>query len=88
MDRLNQSKPVKLLVPWLQGWATSPVFSPDGTAIAALYQKTDGYESDKNRIVIFLNVDVSDKQAAMAPGVELLQSDDGKGAWDRSPSRK
>jgi dipeptidyl aminopeptidase/acylaminoacyl peptidase len=86
MDRLDQFKPVKLLVPWLQGSATSPVFSPDGKMIAALYQKTDGYESDKNRIVIFLNVDVSDKQAAMAPGIELLQSDDGKGAWDRSPS--
>jgi dipeptidyl aminopeptidase/acylaminoacyl peptidase len=74
---LNVSDPIKLLVPGLEGWATSPAFSPDGQKICALYQKIDGYESDKNRIVVFLNV---------VEGVELLQSDDGKGLWDRSPS--
>jgi pre-mRNA-splicing helicase BRR2 len=86
MDHVKEPNPVKLLVPWLQGWATSPVFSPDGKKIAALYQKADGYESDKNRIVVFMTVVGSDTQAASPEGIELLQSDDDKGAWDRSPS--
>lgn len=83
---LNVSSPTRLLVPGLEGSATSPVFSPDGKKIAALYQKIDGYESDKNRITVFLNIVPDEGQEQSADGVELLHSDDGKGAWDRSPS--
>jgi dipeptidyl aminopeptidase/acylaminoacyl peptidase len=83
---VNVPDPIRLLVPGLEGWATSPAFSPDGRKICALYQKIDGYESDKNRIVIFPNVVGNSTQSTSAQGVELLRSDDGKGLWDRSPS--
>ena len=43
---------IKIDVPGIDGAATSPSFSPDGRSIALLKMKTDGYESDKNRIIL------------------------------------
>ena len=86
LESLNVPNPIKFLVPGLEGWATSPVFSPDGKKICALFQKIDGYESDKNRLVVFSNIVGESIQNNSAEGFELLQSDDEKGHWDRSPS--
>ena len=78
--------PIRLLVPGLNGWATSPVFSPDGKKICALFQEIDGYESDKNRIAVFANFDEANIHDKTIEGIELLPSDDSRGSWDLSPS--
>ena len=74
------STPQKAIVEGLEGACSSPVFSPDGRAAAFLKMKMNGYESDKNRLVII--PDVSKLSAA----TEVLKSNDGEGLWDRSPS--
>ncbi|KKY15475.1 putative oligopeptidase family protein [Phaeomoniella chlamydospora] len=71
--------PKQLSVSFLKGAATSPVFSPDGESIAFLQMTEDGYESDKNHIVVFPKV------AAEGKGYTLF-TDDERGSWDRSPS--
>src|SRR5690606_8194706 len=35
------------------GYDTNPAYSPDGNRLAWLSMKTDGYESDKNDIIVF-----------------------------------
>lgn len=62
----------------IEGASSSPVLSPDGNSAAFLQMKENGYESDKNRIL------VSDLTTPSAT-VELLESNDGKGLWDKSP---
>ena len=74
------SEPVKLGFEGIEGASTAPAFSPSGKAVAFLQMKENGYESDKNRII--LNSDVENP----ATTVKLLESSDGKGSWDRSPS--
>ena len=70
----------KIEVMNLDGAATGPVFSPDGTSAVYLKMKTNGYEADKNRVIIV--ADVKDPSSA----VETLQGANGDGLWDRSPS--
>lgn len=77
---MSNVDPIKIDVPGFKGAASSPVFSPDGLSIAYLKMKTDGYESDKNRIVLVHNF------TSQAQCSELMATDDGHGAWDRSPS--
>ncbi|KPI37437.1 Dipeptidyl-peptidase 5 [Cyphellophora attinorum] len=77
---LGSPEPIKLgELRGFDGAATSPVFSPDGNHIAFLKMKTDGYESDKNHIVLIHNF------AGLATASEPLASGDGNGSWDRSP---
>lgn len=71
----------KIRVPGLNGAASYPVFAPNGESLAFLQMATDGYESDKNRIVL-----VHGLPAAEIVAGELMQTADGKGGWDRSPS--
>ena len=71
----------KIHVPGLKGAASSPVFSPDGLSFAFLKMATDGYESDKNRIIL-----VNGLQAGELQAQELLHTSDTTGGWDRSPS--
>ncbi|KAI9645452.1 hypothetical protein NHQ30_006191 [Ciborinia camelliae] len=66
--------------PNLEGASDGVVFSPSGSSLAFLRMKDISYESDKNRILQVADV-TSDLTA-----VEFYPSDDGKGAWDRSPS--
>ena len=77
---LDTPEPRLLDVKNLRGAATSPVISPDGKSIAFLKMKEDGYESDKNRVVVFPNFGGSGQP------VELFADSVGKGSWDRSPS--
>ncbi|MCM1310779.1 MAG: S9 family peptidase [Bacteroides sp.] len=42
----------KLLTEGMYGYDTNPVFSPDGSQLAWLSMERDGYESDKNRIML------------------------------------
>jgi pre-mRNA-splicing helicase BRR2 len=77
---MSNVDPIKIEVPGFEGAASSPVFSPDGLNIAYLKMKTDGYESDKNRIVLVHNF------TTQLHCSELMATDDGHGAWDRSPS--
>lgn len=70
----------KYKTPGLEGAASSPVMSPMGQSAAFLKMRKDGYESDKNRIIVI--PDLSDPEST----VEILASSDGEGSWDRSPS--
>ncbi|KAI9373192.1 Alpha/Beta hydrolase protein [Aspergillus egyptiacus] len=63
----------------LEGAMSSPVLSSDGSAIAVLAMRTDGYESDKNRILYVPNPWNGEM-------IELFASADGKGLWNLSPS--
>ncbi|EGE01082.1 Prolyl oligopeptidase family protein [Trichophyton equinum CBS 127.97] len=65
----------------LEGALTSPVISPVNNTLAFLAMREDGYESDKNRVVIAKGVFDQGSET-----IELFASEDNKGAWDRSPS--
>lgn len=71
----------KIRVPGLNGAASSPVFSPSGESLAYLQMAVDGYESDKNRIILVHGLDKADVVAS-----ELMRTVDNRGGWDRSPS--
>jgi len=75
----HSGRPQKVEIEGFEGACSSPVFSPDGQAAAFLQMKQNGYESDKTRV--FLVPDLSKLSAV----TEVLKSNDGKGAWDRSP---
>jgi pre-mRNA-splicing helicase BRR2 len=71
--------PRMLEVPGYDGAASSPVFSPDGQSVAFLKMKTDGYESDKNWIVLY----------HFTLGLNILMTSGelkSESSWDRSPS--
>ena len=79
-DGPTYSKPKKFELEGLEGASTAPAFTPNGKGVAFLQMKENGYESDKNRIVINLDLEKP------ADNIEVLESDDGKGSWDMSPS--
>jgi len=43
----------KLITPDMGGYDTHPIYSPDGKSIAFLSMATPGYESDRNRIMLY-----------------------------------
>ncbi|MBD5178608.1 MAG: S9 family peptidase [Bacteroidales bacterium] len=45
-------KSTRNLTEGMMGYDTNPTFSPDGTSLAWLSMERDGYESDKNRIMV------------------------------------
>lgn len=63
----------------MEGASTSPVWDDEGTQVAFLSMRTDGYESDKNQVFVIPDY--------RRPGwvVHEWATNDGKGAWDRSP---
>ena len=83
---MNVSKPRKLLVPALEGWATSPVFSPDGKSIAFLKMEIDGYESGQNCIVVFLDATSRLASDQDVDGEIQFQSKEHPHPWELSPS--
>ena len=64
----------------LEGAASSPVFSPNGRSAAYLKMKKNGYEADKNRLIMIPDI------YKLTASVEIMKSNDGQGLWDRSPS--
>ncbi len=74
------SEPVKIGIEGFEGASTAPVFSPSGKSVAFLQMKENGYESDKNRIIVDFDLENP------ATTVRLLESNDGKDSWNRSPS--
>ena len=73
-------KPLKIEVRDLEGASTSPALEPGGKRAAYLQMKQNGYESDKNRIILVSDVTKADS------AVELIQSKNEMEAWDRSPN--
>lgn len=63
----------------LLGAMSSPALTSDGSSIAVLSMKEDGYESDKNRLLYIPNPWTGEMY-------EVFESADGKGQWDLSPS--
>ena len=76
----GETVPQKIIISDLHGASSSPVFAPGGKSVAFLKMKEAGYESDKNRIILV--PDISRPETS----IEILASEDGRGAWDRSPS--
>lgn len=76
----SSSKPQKVEVKGLEGASSSPALSPDGKSAVFLQMKEDGYESDKNRLIFVPDVN------QLSTAFEVLESEDGKGHWDRSPT--
>ena len=74
------SEPVRLEIEGLEGASTAPAFSPSGKGVAFLQMRENGYESDKNRIIVDFDV------GNPATTAKLLEPDDQKRSWDRSPS--
>ena len=74
------TEPVKLEIQGLEGASTAPAFSPSGKGVAFLQMRENGYESDKNRIVV--DFDVRNPAAT----AKVLESDHQERSWDRSPS--
>lgn len=76
----DPTKNVKQIeVKGLDGAISTPSFSPNGKFVAFLSMRLNGYESDKNQIVI-QSLQKGGKQSI------LYATDDHVGAWDRSPS--
>ena len=74
------TEPVKIGVEGFEGASTAPVFSPSGKGVAFLQMKVNGYESDKNRIIVVFDLENP------TTTVKLLESNDGKASWNTSPS--
>lgn len=63
----------------IEGAMSSPVLSSDGSSVAVLAMRQDGYESDKNRILYIPN-------PWSGETIEVFASPDGQGQWDLSPA--
>lgn len=80
----DTSQPQRVIIPDFEGASTSPVISPDGSKAAFLSMKRAGYESDKNRIFVLPDLDMS---GGLVPCRAFRTNDsDNGGKWDRSPS--
>ncbi|MCJ1421720.1 hypothetical protein MMC32_008086 [Xylographa parallela] len=77
---MSHSSPHIVEMRGYEGAASSPVFSPSGRSIAFLKMKKNGYEADKNRVIIIPDV------SELSTAAEAMKSNDGKDNWDRSPS--
>ncbi len=71
--------PVKIEVKGLEGASTSPALEPGGKKAAYLQMKQNGYESDRNRIVLVSDLTKADS------AVEITESKNEEKVWDRSP---
>ncbi|KAK3716649.1 hypothetical protein LTR37_006279 [Vermiconidia calcicola] len=73
----------KVPIPGFEGASTSPVVSPDGKKAAFLSMKTNGYEADKNEILVLPDLHAKD----LTPQRAFAAKDSNfAGSWDRSPS--
>ena len=79
-EKPSYSSPTKITTEDLEGASTSPALEPNGEGAAFLQMKENGYESDKNRIILV------DDVAKPNQVFEILRSNSGAGLWDRSPS--
>jgi dipeptidyl aminopeptidase/acylaminoacyl peptidase len=72
--------PIKVTLPGFEGATTNPTFSPDGKSLAFTSMREDGYESDKNQLIVIPDIKRPQRLEY------FFASKDGKGTWDRSPS--
>ncbi|QSZ33781.1 hypothetical protein DSL72_005353 [Monilinia vaccinii-corymbosi] len=76
------SPELKLIsTPGLEGGSDAVVFSPSGSSLAFVRMKDISYDSGKRHIL-----QVADVTSGLT-AVEFYPSEDGKGAWDRSPTQ-
>ena len=74
-DSSSSIQKVQLGTAGFDGAATGPSFSPDGKALVFMQMKENGYESDKNRVILIPDI------RNLSTGFEILDG------WDRSPSK-
>lgn len=63
----------------LAGQATSPVFSSDGRQIAFLKMKENGYEADKNQLLVVPDI------SRLFWVIHVFNTPENIGSWDKSP---
>jgi len=64
----------------LEGYAASPVFSPDGRRLVFTKMRSRQYESDKPRLLL-----TADIEHLTTDAVEFYATTDGEGGWDARP---
>jgi dipeptidyl aminopeptidase/acylaminoacyl peptidase len=74
-EKLRETKTLKF-----DGATSHPTFSPDGRSLAFLAMIEDGYEADKNQLMV-----ISDIMSSNFDVVPYFATADNKGSWDRSP---
>lgn len=82
----SSSKPQKVELEGLQGAATSPVFSADGTSAAFLQMAQNGYESDRNRVVHIPSITSLAENSDSPTVAKVMAIEEQDTEWDRSPS--
>ncbi|KAL8777456.1 MAG: hypothetical protein Q9213_007853 [Squamulea squamosa] len=80
------AKPRTLELETLQGAATSPAFSPDGKSATFLQMEQNGYESDRNYVVLITDIAGSQAGSELSARAQVLKIQKDKTEWDRSPS--
>jgi dipeptidyl aminopeptidase/acylaminoacyl peptidase len=75
------SKPSLTQAEGLAGAATGPVISPNGKMAVYMQMKEDGYEADRNRVLLVQDL------ASNGTPIELFQRKGSPVIWDRSPSK-
>ncbi|KAL8774697.1 MAG: hypothetical protein Q9209_000636 [Squamulea sp. 1 TL-2023] len=80
------AKPRLLELEALQGAATSPAFSPDGKSATFLQMGQNGYESDRNHVVLVPDIAGSPAETELSAKAQVLKIQKDKTEWDRSPS--
>ena len=73
--------PKKVTIKDFEGASTAPVFSPDGSQVAFLSMRRNGYESDQNRIFVIKDLEANKLEASREDDLVTSQA-----GWDRSPS--
>jgi dipeptidyl aminopeptidase/acylaminoacyl peptidase len=73
--------PKRVNVKGFEGASTAPIFSLDGSQVAFLSMKRNGYESDQNRIFVVGDLEAHELEASCEHDLVASQA-----GWDRSPS--
>ncbi|SMR52933.1 unnamed protein product [Zymoseptoria tritici ST99CH_1E4] len=78
-DAGESRKPQHIELPGFEGACGSPIFSPDGKSVALLSMKINGYEADRNRILIVGGLGAEETVPLKATPTACAET------WDRSP---
>lgn len=76
----NLERPVRIAFSTFNGATSNPMYSPNGKSLAFFSMRQNGYEADKNQILLMPDV-------ANPSGISVYFANEGlSGRWDRSPN--